>query len=91
KGAYVAAHRGSTPDQLQQAKSWWEEATLGGADVTHLMPFLTDSYDLAKDFDKLKKGDAATKPEGKDESEKGNPKPLTKGVPDAKAILEGKQ
>ena len=54
KGAYVAAHRSSTPDQMQMAKSWWEEATLGGADVTHLMPFLTDSYDLAKDFDKLK-------------------------------------
>src|SRR4029079_1380764 len=90
KGAYVAVHRSSTPDQLQMAKSWWEEATLGGADVTHLMPFLTDSYDLAKDFDKLKKGDAAAKPDAKEDSEKGTPKPGAKGVPDAKAILEGK-
>jgi hypothetical protein len=90
KGAYVAVHRSSTPDQLQMAKSWWEEATLGGADVSHLMPFLTDSYDLAKDFDKLKKSDSAAKPESKDDSEKGTPKPGAKRVPDAKAILEGK-
>jgi hypothetical protein len=90
KGAYVAVHRSSTPDQLQMAKSWWQEATLGGADVTHLMPFLTDSYDLAKDFDKLKKSDSAAKPELKGESEQEPPKPAGKGTPDAKAILEGK-
>jgi hypothetical protein len=84
KGAYVAVHRSSTPDQLQTAKSWWEEATLGGADVSHLMPFLTDSYDLAKDFDKLKNGDAAAKPE----PQKGA-KPGEKGT-DIKALLEGK-
>jgi len=86
KGAYVASHRSSTPDQLQQAKSWWDEATLGGADVTHLMPFLTDTYDLAKEFDKLKKGEDAAKPEATKEPEKGAPK----AAPDAKAILEGK-
>lgn len=82
KGAFVAAHKNSTPDQLQQAKSWWEGATLGGADVSHLMPFLTDSYDLAKDLDKLKKDGAAP-----DASKSKAGTPATK---DPKAILEGK-
>ena len=86
KGAYVAVHRSSTPEQLQMAKSWWEEATLGGADVKHLMPFLTDTYDLSKDLEKVKKEEAAAKPAAKDESEKAVPK----AAPDAKAILEGK-
>ncbi len=89
KGAYVACHRSATPDQLQQAKSWWDEATLGGADVRHLIPFLTDSYDLAKDFDKLKKGEAEAKPESKGESKKGTPQPDAKVDRDAQAILDG--
>lgn len=53
KGAYIACHKKANPDQLRQAKAWWDEATLGGADVTHLIPFLTDSYDLVKDLDKV--------------------------------------
>jgi hypothetical protein len=68
KGAYVACHRGATPDNRKQAESWWDEATLGGADVKHLIPFLTDSYDLSKDFDKLQK-EAATPAVPKPEAE----------------------
>ncbi len=77
KGAYVACNKASTPTQLTSAKEWWDEATLGGADVSHLMPFLTDSYDLSRDLENLKKVDPAAKPDAK-------------GAPDAKAILEGK-
>jgi len=84
KGAYVACHRSSSPDQLKTAKTWWEEATLGGADVSHLMPFLTDSYDLTKDLEKLPKSDAAQPAEAK------GTKPAAKGAPDIKALLEGK-
>lgn len=86
KGAYVAVHRSATPDQLQLAKSWWEEATLGGADVSHLMPFLTDSYDLSKGLGNLKKGDEAAKPPG----EKSTSPDGKKKDPDIKALLEGK-
>ncbi|MDX1944096.1 MAG: hypothetical protein SFU86_01715 [Pirellulaceae bacterium] len=49
KGAYVATSKRSDSAALEKAKTWWEEAQLGGADVSHLMPFLTDSYDLEKE------------------------------------------
>ena len=46
KGAFYAVSKGDQVALRQKAKTWWEEAQLGGVDLTHLMPFLTESYDL---------------------------------------------
>jgi hypothetical protein len=45
KGAYLLVHKRPTDDAFAKAKAWWEEAELGGVDLKHLMPFLSDDYD----------------------------------------------
>ena len=49
KGAYLAVDKRNDSEARQKAKTWWEEAQLGGVDITHLMPFLTDTYDFEKE------------------------------------------
>jgi hypothetical protein len=49
KGAYLAVQKRADSTALDKAKSFWEEAQLGGADVAPVMPFLTDTYDFEKD------------------------------------------
>ena len=46
KGAYVAVDKRSDSDALDKAKTWWEEARLGGADLGDLQQVLTDRYDF---------------------------------------------
>ena len=46
KGAFYAVSKGDQVALRQKAKTWWEEAQLGGLDLSHLMPFLTETYDL---------------------------------------------
>ncbi len=48
KGAYYAVARGDRKTLLEKAQTWWEEAQLGGVDVSHLMPFLSDDYESLK-------------------------------------------
>lgn len=60
KGAYVAVDKPDDADSRQKAKTWWEEAQLGGVDVSHLMPFLTDKYDFEKEAMTPGKKPAAT-------------------------------
>jgi hypothetical protein len=51
KGAYLAVDKRGDSVALDKAKAFWEEAQLGGVDVNHLMPFLSDKYDeLDKDI-----------------------------------------
>jgi hypothetical protein len=45
KGSYYAVADGDRESLRAKAKSWWEEAQLGGVAVTPLMPFLTDNYE----------------------------------------------
>ena len=52
KGAYLTVSKKSDSDAILKAKTWWEEAQLGGADVSHLMPFLSDTYDFEKEAGK---------------------------------------
>jgi hypothetical protein len=50
KGSYYAVAKGGDDGiRLEKAKTWWEEAQLGGVDIGHLMPFLTDKYDFEKE------------------------------------------
>lgn len=57
KGAYLLSGKDVNPDALSKAKTWWEEAQLGGVDVSHLMPFLTDDYELKKELAELTKAE----------------------------------
>jgi hypothetical protein len=53
KGSYLAVVKDGDEEVRAKAKALWEEAQLGGVDTSHLMPFLTDTYDeLAKDIAK---------------------------------------
>lgn len=54
KGAYLMSGKNIDPDVIQKAKTWWDEAQLGGADTTKLMPFLKDKYDFEKELAALK-------------------------------------
>jgi hypothetical protein len=47
-GAFLAVDKRKDPDTLARAKSLWEEALASGVDANHLLPFLSDDYDLAK-------------------------------------------
>lgn len=47
KGSFYAVAKGDQAALHEKAETWWKEAQLGGVDVAHLMPFLTDNYDLA--------------------------------------------
>ena len=60
KGAYLAVDKRNTSEAQQKAKTWWEEAQLGGVDISHLMPFLTDTYEFEKEA-----GPAAANSSGK--------------------------
>ena len=46
KGAYVLLDKRSTTENIAKARTWWEEAQLGGADLTDLMPALTEKYEF---------------------------------------------
>jgi hypothetical protein len=50
KGAYVLSAKEVDPDNVEKAKTWWEEAQLNGVDVSKLMPFLQDKYDFKKEL-----------------------------------------
>lgn len=59
KGAFYAVSKGEQRQALHdKAKTWWEEAQLGGVDLKHLMPFLTDDYDDLTEPAKKPKGKA---------------------------------
>ena len=49
KGAYVAVDKRSDAGHLDKAKTWWEEARLGGLDLGDLELVLTDRYDFEKE------------------------------------------
>jgi hypothetical protein len=44
KGAYLLVHKRADSETQDKAKTLWQEARSLGADISHLMPFLTDSY-----------------------------------------------
>jgi hypothetical protein len=49
KGAFVAVDKRSDSEDLEKAKTWWDEARLGGADIGDLPLVLSDSYDFSKE------------------------------------------
>jgi hypothetical protein len=50
KGAYLLVHKRADDKEEAKAKELWEEAQRSGADLSRLMPFLTDNYtDFLKD------------------------------------------
>jgi len=55
KGSYFAVAEGDQDTHREKAKKYWEEATTSGVDVKHLLPFLTDKYDLDKQADQAAK------------------------------------
>jgi len=48
KGSYFAVAEGDLDSHREKAKKYWDEAIAAGTDVKHLLPFLTDKYDLEK-------------------------------------------
>jgi outer membrane biosynthesis protein TonB len=73
KGAYYAVANGDQRALHEKAKTWWEEAQLGGVDLAHLMPFLTDQYDLTKSA-----GNEEAQPADRPSDSKVKPKTKTK-------------
>jgi hypothetical protein len=49
RGAYLAVDKRRDPDTLAKAKNLWKEALANGVEIGHLMPFLTDDYQLGSD------------------------------------------
>jgi len=50
KGAYLLLHKRADSETQEKGAALWQEAQAAGANVGHLMPFLTDNYaDFAKD------------------------------------------
>jgi hypothetical protein len=50
KGAYLLVHKRADNETRGKAKALWTEAQAGGAEMAHLLPFLTDNYqDFLKD------------------------------------------
>jgi|GEM_PF-1860066 len=62
KGAYLLSGKDVNADVISKAKTWWEEAQLGGVDVSKLMPFLKDDYEFKKELADLAKADKTTEP-----------------------------
>ncbi len=52
KGSYFAVAEGDVESHREKAKKYWDEAIAAGTDVKHLLPFLTDKYDLDKQAEK---------------------------------------
>ncbi|MEX2176035.1 MAG: hypothetical protein WD872_16860 [Pirellulaceae bacterium] len=61
KGAYLAVEKKKDPEAMKKAKSFWEEAQLSGSDTSHLLPFLTDDYDLDKPAAKASTTEVSTR------------------------------
>jgi outer membrane biosynthesis protein TonB len=59
KGSYFAVADGDLESHREKAKKYWDEAIAAGTDVKHLLPFLTDKYDLDK------QAESAAKPQPK--------------------------
>jgi hypothetical protein len=55
KGSYFAVADGDQDTHREKAKKYWEEAMTSGVDVKHLLPFLTDKYDLDKQAEQAAK------------------------------------
>jgi hypothetical protein len=71
KGSFYAVAKGDRAALHEKAETWWKEAELGGVDVSHLLPFLTDNYDLVgTGAGSGDKPDAAMPVEGKSASTK---------------------
>jgi len=50
KGAYLILHKRADSETQEKGQALWQEAQAAGANVGHLMPFLTDDYaDFLKD------------------------------------------
>ncbi len=49
RGAYLAVDKHHAPGTLDKAKRLWEEALAKGVEIGHLVPFLTDDYQLSND------------------------------------------
>jgi predicted xylose isomerase-like sugar epimerase len=50
KGAYLLVHKRADSETHEKARSLWNDAQAAGANISHLMPFLSDSYsDFLKD------------------------------------------
>jgi hypothetical protein len=65
RGSYFAVADGDEDSHREKAKKYWEEAITNGVDVKHLLPFLTDKYDLDKQAEQAAKSEskpADTKP-----------------------------
>lgn len=46
RGSYFAVAEGAEEVHREKAKKYWDEAQADGVDIKHLLPFLTDKYDL---------------------------------------------
>jgi hypothetical protein len=46
RGSYFAVAEGAEEVHREKAKKYWDEAQSAGVDIKHLLPFLTDKYDL---------------------------------------------
>jgi hypothetical protein len=55
KGSYFAVAPGDADTNREKAKKYWDEAQSGGVDIKHLLPFLTDHYDLEKQVEQAAK------------------------------------
>ena len=58
KGAYLLGTKNLDADVIEKAKTWWDEAQLGGVDVSHLMPVIDDlksDYEFKKELAELMK------------------------------------
>ena len=58
RGSYFAVADGDQDSHREKAKKYWEEAITNGVDVKHLLPFLTDKYDLDKQAERAAKPEA---------------------------------
>jgi len=47
RGAYLAVDKRHDPDTLAKAMNLWEEALANRVEIDHLVPFLTDDYQLS--------------------------------------------
>jgi outer membrane biosynthesis protein TonB len=46
RGSYFAVAEGAEEVHREKARKYWDEAQSAGIDIKHLLPFLTDKYDL---------------------------------------------
>jgi hypothetical protein len=50
KGAYLLLHKRADSETQEKGRALWQDAQAAGANIAHLMPFLTDHYaDFSKD------------------------------------------